>query len=306
MNPAVKPTAEGAPERTRAFRAIAAFTLLELLVVITILGILAALTVPVLKNLGKSSVQLSASRQLLDDLARARQLAISQRTTVYMVFVPTNFFGVDGNLMTTLGNLVDPAARLKALITATNLVPLQLTGYNFIALGQVGDQPGQHQWRYLDDWKSLPDGTFIPPQKFSFNGYSLLIPQWQTDFGNQIDQYWRGNNQQQIYSFTNRLFPFPTADVTSQFTYLPYVAFDYQGRLISEVSANGIYHHAYIPLALGTVSYGRDARKRPLPTPVSSSDITENPPGNSTNLSYNVIDINPQTGRASLHSFQMK
>ena len=53
---------------------------------------MAGLTVPVLKNFAKSDATLGASRQLLDGVARARQLAISQRTTVYMVFVPTNFW----------------------------------------------------------------------------------------------------------------------------------------------------------------------------------------------------------------------
>src|ERR1035441_7575307 len=71
-----------------------AFTLIELLVVISIMGLLAALAVPALKNLGKSNVQVSAARQLLDDVGRARQLAIIQHTTVYMVFVPTNFFNL--------------------------------------------------------------------------------------------------------------------------------------------------------------------------------------------------------------------
>ena len=73
-----------------------AFTLIEMLVVISILGILAALAVPALKNFGKSDVTISAARQLLDDVARARQLAMSQRTTVYMVFVPTNFWNNPG------------------------------------------------------------------------------------------------------------------------------------------------------------------------------------------------------------------
>jgi len=55
------------------------FTLIELLVVIAILGILAGLAVPALKNLGKSEANVSAARQLLDDVGRARQLALANR-----------------------------------------------------------------------------------------------------------------------------------------------------------------------------------------------------------------------------------
>src|SRR4051812_4982181 len=69
-----------------------AFTLIELLTVIAIVGILAALLAPVLKNFSKPDVTVAATRQMLDDVARARQLAISQRSTVFMVFVPTNFW----------------------------------------------------------------------------------------------------------------------------------------------------------------------------------------------------------------------
>ena len=82
------------------------FTLIELLVVISILGLLAYLTMPALKNFGKSDATISASRQLLDGVARARQLAISQRTTVYMVFVPTNFWvDASGNAAPNPNNL---------------------------------------------------------------------------------------------------------------------------------------------------------------------------------------------------------
>src|SRR5262249_20844059 len=68
-----------------------AFTLLELLVVIAIIGLLAALTAPVLNNF-RPNYTASATAQLMDAISRGRQLAISQRTTVYMVFVPTNFW----------------------------------------------------------------------------------------------------------------------------------------------------------------------------------------------------------------------
>src|SRR5581483_2593310 len=112
------------------------FTLIELLAVIAILALIAALAVPALKNLGKSNVNISAARQMLDEVGRARQLAMSQRTTVYMVFVPTNFW-------TTM-----PANEQNSPLT-TNLLDKQLTGYNFYVIGQVGDQPGIHYPHYL-------------------------------------------------------------------------------------------------------------------------------------------------------------
>jgi prepilin-type N-terminal cleavage/methylation domain-containing protein len=285
-----------------------AFTLIELLVVISIMGILAALTVPALKNLGKSNAQVSASRQLLDDIGHARQLAIAQHTTVYMVFVPTNFFNMANYYGHTVvadlnnGSLFSSAAdQLAALTTLTNLVDKQLTGYNFISLGKVGDQPGNHNWHYLDDWKSLPDGTFIAAAKFLPQNYSFQIPAWQNDYPNagQIDNWlYLPPLENQIYGFAQRPIPFPTEQ--SPLVWMPCLAFDHTGRLISETTGNGSYHHAYIPLAQGTVSFGHDANKQPILTPLGANDITETPPGNSSSISYNVIDIDPLSGRAKL------
>src|ERR1017187_5937148 len=120
--------------------ACSAFTLIELLVVIAILGIMAALTVPVLKNFAKSDATLGASRQLLDGVARARQLAISQRTTVYMVFVPPNFWNdISGTWPNTWWSSLTAAQQTAA----TNLCDKQLTGYTFVSLRSAGDQPGQ-------------------------------------------------------------------------------------------------------------------------------------------------------------------
>jgi prepilin-type N-terminal cleavage/methylation domain-containing protein len=264
-------------------RHLPAFTLIELLVVIAILGILAGLAVPALKNLGKSDATVSAARQLLDDVGRARQLAMANRTTVYMVFVPTNFWNT-----TWLASLTTAQQSV-----VTNLVDKQLSGYTFVAHGAVGDQPGNHQWHYLAPWQSLPDGTFIAAQKFA-PLTTLTIPQWQSDY-----------NSSPIPAFTNFFVPFPTESSTT--VLMPCIAFDYSGRLVSEVDASGNYHNADIPLARGSVAYGYDGTtKTPQLTPVTASGVTEVPPGNSTGVAYNVVHIDALTGRAVLQFFKIQ
>ena len=150
-----------------------AFTLIEMLTVVAIIGIIAGFSIPVLKNFGQANVGVSASRQLLDDIGRARQLAMSQRTTVYMVFVPTNFWEPSGwyHLIPALWtNAVVNAGHISVV---SNLFDKQLTGYTFLAYGALGDQPGRHTWHYLAPWQSLPDGAYIPPLKFEIPGGPL-------------------------------------------------------------------------------------------------------------------------------------
>src|SRR4029434_4147767 len=65
-----------------------AFTLLELLVVLAIIGLLAAVTLPAMKGMRQSNALAAANRQLLDDLPGARQRAIKDGTVVMVLFVP--------------------------------------------------------------------------------------------------------------------------------------------------------------------------------------------------------------------------
>jgi prepilin-type N-terminal cleavage/methylation domain-containing protein len=266
------------------------FTLIELLVVISILGILAAITVPALKDMGKANLQASAARQLLDDVGRARQLAISQRTTVYMVFVPTNFWG-----NTTWFNSLSQVQRTAF----TNLCDKQMLGYTFVSRGKLGDQPGQHQWSYLAAWQALPEGSFISGAKFlsvSDNTVVLNVPQWPSDHPHAD-----GNL---IHHFYTNSFPFPTED--SPTLSLPYVAFNHLGQLTYD-GLNLSSRDEYIPLVQGTVGYGANpATKTPVPTVVTAKDITERPLGNGTNISYSIIHIDALTGRAALEQFKMK
>jgi len=271
-----------------------AFTLVELLVVIAIAGIIAGLAIPALKNLGKSNVNLSASRQLLDDIGHARQLAMSRRTTVYMVFVPTNFWTIPGSFPNAWFN----SLTLAAQTAVTNLVDKQLTGYTFVADGALGDQPGNHQWHYLATWQNLPDGTFIDAQKFSAPG--TVINDSVTDkVFNQWDADYSHSDFNRMYAFTNLAFPFPTETNTAMMVALPYIAFNYLGQLTTD-GVNLSTHDEYIPLAHGSVNYGYDANKVPQLSEVTPGDIAEVPPGNSTDISYNIIHIDALTGRATL------
>lgn len=300
-----------------------AFTLVEMLTVIAIIGIIAALTVPALKNFGKSDVNVSASRQLLDDIGRARQLAMSDRTTVYMVFVPTNFWTLPNStsLNSAWWGSLTPIQQTNAI----NLLDKQLMGYNFLAYGAVGDQPGDHQWHYLAQWQSLPDGSFIPLWKF-YN--STPPPNSYTYFKDPFNaNYWF---QISAFGYTNT-FPFPTEDSTNfptmqSLPYLPYIAFNYLGQL-ADYSGNMLtpsdpmpgldYDQDFvgggvdIPLAQGSVIPYRDPTTHALLTMASSSlpgspQVVEDPQGNSTNGMYNVIHIDPLTGRATLEYHKMQ
>ena len=275
--------------------------------VIAILGILAGLAVPALKNLGKANVQTSASRQLLDDFGRARQLAINDHTTVFMVFVPTNFcFLSSGALNTTWYNNLTAAQ----LTVVTNLLSMQMSGYTFVAYGALGDQPGQHQWHYLEPWQSLPQNFMIAPWKFTY--YGAATPQY-FSFNDSIN-----NNPFRIYpfDFTNNI-PFPTADsnlvyaasqVPPQMPSLPYIAFNYLGQLVSssidqDVAGTG----ADIPLAQGSVGYALNpSTKAPTLNPVGANAVAESPVGNSTNITYNIVHIDALTGRATLEYHQVQ
>jgi prepilin-type N-terminal cleavage/methylation domain-containing protein len=271
---------------SRVTRHSPAFTLVELLVVISILGILAALAVPMFKNIGKADVNISASRQLLDGVARARQLAMSQRTTVYMVFVPTNFWVVSGSFPNPWWNSLTSDQRTAA----TNLCSDQLTGYAFAAKGALGDQPGQHAWHYIGPFQTLPDGAFIPLQKFVGTN---TITDSVTGAQYPVDRFLYTNN-----------IPFPKETAVVGVS-LPYIAFNYLGQLTTEaLTPAPLTQDAYIPLAHGSVLPAIDPNTKALrignPTQIGNPDVAEMPPGNSTNSAYNIVHVNWLTGRAVL------
>ncbi len=251
-----------------------AFTLIELLVVITIMGLLAAIGLPAIRGMSKSNAMAAADRQLLDDLAYARQRAMADHTTVYMVFVPTNITALATNIP------VGPAL--------VELYRGQFTGYAMLSLRSVGDQPGQSNPHYLTAWRYLPNGVFIPPQKFA--PYDVTQPPQLRGFADPTGLATiLGNTSWQSFPF-----PYVTNGLAAYSAYLPYIGFNYLGQLVTGTDE-------YIPLAHGSVFVARDAQGNLISQP---ADAQENPVGNTLyspnypNNNYNQIHIDWLTGRA--------
>ena len=270
--------APGATNRKSAIanRKWGGFTLLELLTVIAIMGILAAISLPAVRSL-KPNAKVAGTRQLLDAVNHARQLALAQRTTVYMVFLYTNFYtGLSAADLDKVQPLLDK----------------QLTGYAYLTLRSVGDQPGQSNPRYLSSWKTLPAGSYIPFAKF----WAPSVP---INFTNMADgrldvfrMYNFSTTNTATVSNPSSGFPFPSEEsLLTVATTLPYIAFDGMGQLVSGMAGQP----EVIPVVEGNLAFARNVNtKETLPQPPT---VNEQPPGNlADNLS--MVYIDRLTGRA--------
>lgn len=254
------------------------FTLIELLVVIGIIGVLAAITVPAIGNMKRADATVAATRQMLDDVGRARQLAISRHTTVYMIFVPPGFYlNADFNSLPVIEKN-----------KGSKLYDKQSIGYAFVTLRSVGEQPGGATPDYLGPWHALPEGTFIATTNKLYLGPNQFIRITDPSSSRSYDVYG--------FSLTNSI-PFPSEDAydpnfrTRKFATVPYIAFNYLGQLVSGPPGRD----EYIPIARGTVAHSRDPQTKVARAALP--EMIEKPPGNSTN-SFNLIHIDRLTGRA--------
>jgi len=260
-----------------------AFTLLELLVVLAIIGLLAGITLPAMKGMRQSNAMAAANRQILDDAGAARQRAIKDGTVVMMLFLPP-------------ASQADSAKYASLSQQQKNiLLRGQLSHYAMFAERSAGDQPGRRRPRYLAQnqvWRTLPDGMFIPGWKFpdqNGNGGTNVPPFGYIPPFAQIDGV-----------------PIPTIANGVANVLVPYIAFNPRGQLVEFNASRGTFElatqDAIIPLARGSVLLARTATDG---LDWTAPDVLERPPGNSVDH-YNLVVIDKLTGRARSETPQIK
>jgi len=252
-----------------------------MLVVVTIIGFMAAIALPHLPGMTRANSMTVAGQQLLTDCALARQLAMSHRSPVYMVFVPPYSAAAypGGPPVNEQGNF-------------NNVLAHQYGAYALVSLRSVGDQPGQANPQYLTEWKPLPDGVFVAP--WMFGASPVTVSSTNTLSGTY--------NTFLIQPFQNNLlFRFPAVDAvgssgTACTLSLPYIGFSPLGQLIT--SGQYQFKDQFIPLDRGRVLCSAGAG-------AAAAAVYENPPGNAVN-NCNLIHLDWLTARARLERNQQR
>ncbi|MFO1459578.1 MAG: prepilin-type N-terminal cleavage/methylation domain-containing protein [Verrucomicrobiota bacterium] len=246
---------------------VRAFTLVELLVVMSLIGLITFMAIPAFRGFGQENIIGAAQRQVQDDLAYARLQAIKNRAPVYMVFLQPPY-QQDANFPLELSrahqallklpvvNDEDRLFREAGLRVFTNIFPLQYSAYALYTEASVGEQPGVRRRRYLTEWRALPEGALFPT-----NGLQIQLPPFITGVANQIV----------LTNLPTMTVPFPLGPdragdaLELHYLSLPAIGFDAQGRLYNfqfdgQPRGNGTtLADRFLAVGIGSASFNRKA-----------------------------------------------
>lgn len=281
------------------------FTLTELLVVMSIIGLITFIALPAFRGFGQENIMSAARRQLQDDLGFTRLQAIKNRAPVYMVFFQPPFEGdstFQRDLSMAHGQLQllpqvtdeDRKFRDSALRVFTNTFPLQFACYALYTEASVGEQPGVRRRRFLTEWRPLPEGALFPT-----NGLQLRLPSFASGLPNNVV----------LTNLAPLTVPFPLgpdragAALELPKINLPAIGFDSQGRLYNffpdgTPQGNGTtLADRFVAVGIGSVVFPR----KNIPGLTNQydfagvPDVVETPRQNYTN---HILRVSALTGRA--------
>lgn len=147
----------------------AGFTLLEVLVVVAVLGTLAAMAMLVTPNFTESARANAGLAQMLDALRSAREVAISQRRNVRVQFIGVN--GVQ-TVREDLGT--PPSTTVLRTVELENQMQIRLDPN---VLADTPDLFGRIDPVTMDSaapWRFTSEGTFVGPSGDPINGTVFL------------------------------------------------------------------------------------------------------------------------------------
>jgi len=228
----------------RWLRVARAFTLIELLAVIVIMALIAAIGFPALKAMQGTALQ-TAARQFSNAMILARQYAINNRTPVRVALA------------------VDVIITNAAGASASNNV-CRAYGIYWRSNDVNGAEIG---WYPLQDWRTLPTGVVFSDHATTTYQYATLDPitvigantrLLGTGSGAPTSQYFNNQTTMKIVANTLVVTNFINAGVTNAISFNPLtnlvtscIEFSPTGTAAGPASPNGI---AGVRLALGAVT----------------------------------------------------
>ena len=146
------------------------FTLVEMMAVVTIIGLMLLVAIPALNTTGGSAQINNAARQFNNALVAARQAAITRNTRTRVAIYTQSVSG-------------DPNQTMRYCTYAILALPSRTT--NLVIKASTADLI--KDWRYLQSWRHLPNGVIFDPSQATITANDGTYLEGSTIFKTGVD-----------------------------------------------------------------------------------------------------------------------